>query len=55
MASSSNLSCIGWDESQLYTGEGFPVAVQFKVISEPAIKSKTSCSGFRNIGGTRLD
>lgn len=52
-ASSSNVSCIGWEDCQLYMGLGFPVAVQFKEISPPALRSKTSGSGLRNIGGTR--
>lgn len=51
-AFSFNLSSIGWDDCQLYTGAGFPVAVQFRVISSPAVKSKTSVSGLRSVGGT---
>ena len=51
-SSSSILSCIGWEDCQLYTGVGFPVAVQFREISVPALSSKTSGSGLRNVGGT---
>lgn len=51
-ASSSIPPWMGWVDCQLYTGTGFPVAVQFKVISSPGVRSKTSGSGLRNIGGT---
>lgn len=53
LASFSTLSCMGTEDCQLYTGAGFPVAVQFNVISPPGIKSKISGSGLRNVGGTR--
>lgn len=35
----------------MYTGVGFPVAVQFKMISAPSIRSTTSGSGLMNAGG----
>lgn len=38
---------------QLYTGEGFPVAVQFKATSAPSVMSKTSGSGLMSVGATR--
>lgn len=52
-ASFSTLSCSGLEDCQLYTGVGFPVAVQFKEISVPTVRSKTSVSGLRKAGGTR--
>lgn len=54
-ASSSSPAGSGWDDCQLYLGAGFPVAVQFKVISSPGCRYKTSGSGLRNVGGTYKD
>lgn len=51
-ASFSNPTWMGWEDCQLYMGTGFPVAVQFKVISSPGSRYKTSGSGLKNVGGT---
>lgn len=44
---------MGTEDCQLYIGVGFPVAVQFNMISPPSIESKISGSGLRNDGGTK--
>lgn len=54
-ASLSSPPWMGWEDCQLYMGAGFPVAVQFKVISSPGCRYKTSGSGLRNVGGTCKD
>lgn len=46
------VSCIGCGKCQLYTGTGFPVAVQFKMILLPAESFSSSCSGLAKVGGS---
>ncbi len=43
---------MGCGSCQLYTGTGFPVAVQFKIILLPAATSSVSFSGAVKTGGS---